>query len=214
MIDIKGFERVFICGRTGSGKTLLAMNFLETVPRLVVVDLKGTLRGKHGLREPSPEALRSIANLRPVRVRVSDIETALEYGEAVYSSGHCIYFVDETFALIPPGSRPPDIITALWTRGRELNIGGWAATQRPTWVPLTLISEADWFFCFRLLLEEDRERMSKFMGKEVIKQPKDKHGFFVMRADWERPDYYKRLAVNRGGSSRVPSSQLEVSNAI
>ncbi len=195
---IKSSERVFIAGMTGSGKTYFAMMLLADLPRLVVIDHKGsdTITANGFLDEDSRETWRAFTTGRAVRVRVRNTERALEYMRAAMQVGDCVIYIDEVYAMVPPRERPQPEITAIWTRGRELGVGGWAATQRPTWLPLELVSEADWSVCFRLRLEQDRKRMAEYMGEEVEVAPKDKHGFYISAADWERPRYYPELSGN------------------
>lgn len=195
-IAIAGNDRAFFCGQTGSGKTYLAMHLLAPLPRVVCVDLKGSETiAAFPWDDPadSKASLRALANGREARVRVRTAEDAMIFMQAAYESGGCIVYIDEVYALIPQGAKTPDVITAIWTRGRELGVGGWAATQRPTWLPLWLVSEATWTFAFRLRMAEDRARMAAYMGEEVTEPIYDAHGFYVSREDWRTPQYYKRF---------------------
>lgn len=195
VVDIAGNERVFLVGKTGSGKTFWAMVMLATVPRLVVVDIKGSdTISEYPWREPSHDTMRLLESGRPVRVRVREKETALAYMAAAYNAGGCIVYVDEVMMLVAKGGRPPVELENIWTRGRELGVGGWAATQRPVYMPLWLVSESEWTVCFRLKMADDRKRMAEdAMGPEVMNEITDPHGFFVARDDWERPNYYPTL---------------------
>jgi hypothetical protein len=160
---------------------------------MIAIDLDGAL-DDYGFDDPSGGTARRLENGQPVRVRLQEIGQALSYLETALESGGCIIYIDEVYAVLEQTKRGgPEAVNAIWTRGRKRNVGGWVSSQRPTWLPLTLISEADWYFCFRLTLEEDRKRMSSFMGQEVMNPITDKHGFFVANAGWETPDYYRKL---------------------
>jgi hypothetical protein len=110
-----------------------------------------------------------------------------------FAAGNLTIYVDEAYTLSEPGARPGAMLRAIWTRGREFNIGAWAATQRPTWLPLFILSEADYYFVFRLTLSDDRRRMAEFMGEEVMRPIKDRHGFYYMGAVDDEPQYLSEL---------------------
>jgi DNA helicase HerA-like ATPase len=197
-VTIKSYERVFFCGRTGSGKTFAAKHICARLPRLVVLDPKGTLTDWN-LEPWDRETRRLLRQGYPVRARVvvpfgaDATEIWEEAFYAVYSGGNCTLYIDEVYGVVEPGSKPPSGLTAIWTRGRELKVGGFASSQRPTWVPLFILSEADHLFTFRLSLEEDRRRMAAFMGPEVEGVIRDLHGVYYSHATWDRPLYVPEL---------------------
>jgi tRNA uridine 5-carbamoylmethylation protein Kti12 len=203
-ITVKSNERVLLTGKTGSGKTYAAELLTRPLPRLIVLDPKGTL-GAWGLAPFDREARRLLRNGDPIRARVvvsfnkpSD-ETWEDAFLAVLNAGDCTLYIDEIYGVVDPGAKPPPLLNAIWTRGRELGIGGWGATQRPVWVPMFVLSEAEHFFCFRLTVEEDRRRMSSFMGDRVMEPIRDKHGLFYMHAEDDEPMYIAQLPSNGRG---------------
>ena len=111
---------------------------------------------------------------------------------AVYKARNVTLYIDETYSVVQHGGMNP-ALNALVTRGRELNIGVYFATQRPAWIPLALLSEADWFVQFRLQLEKDRKRMVELCGPEVLENPVDRYGFYLYHTDWNKPIYYNKL---------------------
>lgn len=189
---IRADERIFICGRTGSGKTFLAMHLLLPVSRLVVIDPKASLAAWE-LEDWGEAARRRLRNGEPVRTRAVEPEEAMEALAEAYEAGNVIVYIDEVYGLVPPGSRPDPVLTAIWTRGRERKVAGWASTQRPTWVPLFVMSEADHFFIFTLNLAEDRARVAGFVGEGVMQPPRHPHGFYHYSVREGRLRYFKRL---------------------
>lgn len=193
-IALKTDERVAIVGRTGAGKTYLAERLVRGLSRLVVIDPKGTL-ASWGLDDWSTTVRRELRRGEPVRARVvypldGDFEPVLA---EIYEAGNITVYIDEVYGIVPPGSRPGPYFTALYTRGRELGIGVWAATQRPTWVPLFVLSEADWLFVFKLQLDEDRRRLAEILGGDVLRPITDRHGMWIYNVHWDRPRYVKQL---------------------
>ena len=197
-LKLRSDSRIFITGKTGSGKTYLAQHLCKGVRRLVVLDPKGSLGG-WGLDPWAPETREALLKGEPARLRISadihdDPDSLWDEGmQAVYAAGNCTLYIDEIYAIVPPGQRPTQSLQAIWTRGREFNIGAWACSQRPTWCPLVVMSEAESYFMFRLTLLDDRRRMAAFMGEGVLTRITDKHGFFYMDAESESPLYVKEL---------------------
>ena len=200
---IRTDERVFICGKTGSGKTTLAKYLTAPIKRLVVFDSKGTLGG-WGLLEYDDEAQKKLLEGEPARIRVlapigEDMDADEFWNEIFrlcFEAGNVTIYIDELFAIVEPGARAPSYMQACYTRGREFGIGVWASTQRPSWVPLFTMSEAEHYFMFRLTLAKDRTTMAAFMTEEVDRPIKDAHGFFYMAASEDAPKYFRQLDIS------------------
>jgi len=194
--SIKSNDRVFITGKTGSGKTTLAEHLLITAKRLIVIDGKDGLGDQWNLKDYTKGDLNKIKYSEEYRIRlVNNMEDILTVLNVAYEFGNCIIYIDEITATIPPKSNPPSIFVDIWTRGRSRNIGAWGNTQRPTAIPLVFLSEAEYFFIFRLNLEGDRKRVADIVGKKVLSPPVDKYGFFFYNLDSNELRYYKRLNI-------------------
>ena len=203
-ITIRSRDRVLLVGRTGSGKTFAAEHLTRPLPRLVVLDPKGTL-GTWKLDPWDRDTRRRLKNGDPVRTRV-----VVPFGKdpdeiwdealfEVYAGGNVTCYVDEVYGVVDPGSKPSRNLTGLWTRGRELGVGAWAASQRPAWVPLFILSEADHFFQFRLSLDEDRRRMAAFLGPQAMNVIREPNGVLYSKPEWETPVMIPRLPFGPNG---------------
>jgi hypothetical protein len=197
-MKIKANDRILLAGKTGSGKTYFAAHLLRPVTRLVVVDPKATL-GSWPLQEPRGFDWSNFGRGKPGRYRILPPITDDPEGwyeqlfEQLYGYGNLVLYIDEAYAVVPPGARPGKWLSAMYTRGRERGIGVWAATQRPAWIPLFLMSEADWLIVFRLNLELDRRRMATIAGDMVLRRIPDEHGFWLYHVEDEEPTYYRTI---------------------
>jgi DNA helicase HerA-like ATPase len=201
-IRVKSSDRAFLCGKTGSGKSYAAHKLTRGLERLVVLDPKGddAAMADWDLEPWDRDARRRLKDQKsPVRARVvldARRPTAEIWDEAlaaILQAGNVTLYIDEVYGIVNPNSTPSPALTAVWTRGRSLGIGAWAASQRPVWVPLFILSEAEHFFVFRLTLGDDRKRMSEFLGPQVLEVIKDRHGLFYAQAEWDQPRYVSQL---------------------
>jgi DNA helicase HerA-like ATPase len=186
---------VAFVGKTGSGKTYAAKLLSAQLPRLVVFDPKGTLYDAGwNLEEWNDGTAKRLEKGKPVRIRIAaPLDNNWEpYFRDCYFAGNCTVYIDELYGVLERANAG-DYLRALYTRGRELNIGVWASTQRPSWVPLFALSEADWIFLFRLQMETDRKRMSEIMGQSVRRQELKNHEVLVYHQTWENPKHYDRV---------------------
>lgn len=199
-MKIRANDRVLIAGKTGSGKTWFAGGLLATVDRLVVIDSKASLND-WSLSDPSDRDWSRFDRGGSGRFRVlppiTDNPQAWYESlfERLYDARDLTLYIDEAYGVCPPGKIPGQWLSALYTRGRELGIGVWAATQRPTWIPLFMISEADWVVTFRLSLAQDRDRMAQIAGDTVKTPITDPHGFWLYRVGDDSPLYYKTTVL-------------------
>lgn len=197
---IKRSDRVFIAGKTGSGKTVLAQHLLLPAKRLIVIDGKdGIDNTAWRLEDYNKSHLRQLVNNpdEGLRVRlVNNQKDIIELLNVVYEVGNCMVYIDEITMTIPPQSKPPQIYLDIWARGRQREIGAWGNTQRPTQIPLWFLSESTHFFMFRLSLEDDRKRVYQMIGdKRVITEKLDEHGFWYYNDRTNELRKYKKINV-------------------
>lgn len=208
---IKTNERVTTLGKTGSGKTFLNRLLCLGIPRLVVFDPKGTMGDPQVLKAWNMETwtdagARKLREGKPVRLRVPPADFGadpyahwLPYMQAIYEAGDCTLYIDEVYGVNKPGSLPGPELSALYTRGRELGIGVFASSQRPTLIPLFLLTEVEWIFCFRLLWEGDQQRMIQLMKLPRSPDPQDPlpipdlYGYWLFNTVWRTPVYSRGI---------------------
>lgn len=198
-ITLSTNERVFITGKTGSGKTFLARYLTRKIKRLVVLDGKGTLGTPDWALEPFEQNIEKLNSKEPFRLRaVPGLKTDLtaywdDVLETTLRAGNVTIYIDELYAVVPPNKTASPTLFGCYTRGREFGVGVWASTQRPVWIPLVAMSEAEHFFMFRLQLMEDKQRLAAFMGADVLQPIYDEHGFYYAKAADDYVRYYHQF---------------------
>jgi len=206
-IEIATDERVFLTGRTRSGKTFLARNLLAPIERLIMLDPKGTLADWR-LDPWDRESRRLLDHGEPVRARVALPPTAEDDEDfwnevlfACWNAGNVTVYVDEVYLLKPMDHGTyPSYLSRVYTGGGERGIGAWATAQRPTLIPLTLMTEATHVFAFRLLREDDRVTLAKnthpAMEEDIPSEYP--HGFRYFNIDQDAPLFVPQYDAGRG----------------
>jgi hypothetical protein len=80
-----------------------------------------------------------------------------------YKRGNRILIVDEAFGVAKELRLGEELVT-VWTRGRSMNVGLWAATQKPSHVPLWMYDQATHLFIARDPDRRARERYREIGG--------------------------------------------------
>lgn len=180
----QGADRMFVVGRSGSGKTFLAKALLN----LYSDDEKtpSEFRGRICIFDPNHnfdypgKVVTQIADVVPTRQfpvviyrpRVEDM-TSEGWNEALkalfLAKGKILLLIDEFTALDTLfGSRRIDggnYLTYYMGRGRALGKAAIILTQAPASIPLTTIRNAERFAVFDLPLDDDRDRMAGVYGR-------------------------------------------------
>lgn len=169
-------QQAVLVGQNGSGKSYLARALLRNMPNVIVIDAKSefeyvSLYGKPRIIT-NPHELSKIKtnDSSPIYYRPDpdfwDSETYDGVYKWIYTRRNCTVYTDELFAVMGETGKTPHWLNAILTRGRSLKIRSIAATQRPFRIPLTTLSEAKHYFCFKLTLLDDIKRMQEVMNDD------------------------------------------------
>lgn len=210
-IEIAPNSRTFIVGMTGSGKTYLAKQMLVATRRLIVFDTKENLAKPMNLQRGTYKNWSRFIRGLSLRIQVKDSpenENRAEYFNKmcyrIRESANCMLYIDEVLDVLGSSYNPEYHLRSLFSKGREPitnsrgeivsgNIGVVASTQRPSRIPLIMLTEAENIFCFRLQNPDDRKTIAGYMGLSELPQIHDEHGFYYFNKSMAEPVYIPEL---------------------
>ena len=183
-------ERVFFGGRTGSGKTTLADRLIRTLGyRTVVIDPKhswsfpGYIYSQR--YDPNPATLRQV--FRPRDDADDAWADLVGYLSDVWGYDvPTVVYIDELTSVTTP-RRAPRVLATRVRLGRQRGCGTWYASQRPKDVPSLFFTEAEHWAVFDLLTQDDRDKVSGYMGDKVRDRVVEKYAFWYMAPHMRDP---------------------------
>jgi len=194
MATIRSDQHVFIPGMNGSGKTFLAKTYLAGNEKPVyVLDTKGTFTWE---QIPADKQItittyndlpKVTGKYRFIIYRPRHEELEIEYYDVFfrfcYELQHVTVYVDEAMQVCPSPSKIPSYYKGILTRGRELDVNIWSATQRPSGIPIIIYSEAYHWFVFKLQNPTDREKLADYSGYGEFMEILPKYEFLYFSAE-------------------------------
>lgn len=174
-------DRAVLIGKTGCGKTTLARFFVEDSekPFSVTWNPKGSdaVLGWNQTHVGSLGALYDAADKEERRIVYTpdpfvaeDERNQAEFFYWVYENKNRRLYLDEATAIVYGGVKVPRGLLALINRGRERGVSTMTATQRPSGVPMNILSESEHYYVFKTLLPQDRQRVEAITGITVEDQ--------------------------------------------
>jgi hypothetical protein len=113
---------------------------------------------------------------------------------------NCIIVIDEAMQVCPNPHRIPSWYKGALTRGMELQVGVWSLSQRPSTIPIVIISEATHIFVFKLNMLDDRKRIVKITGYSEFEEQAEKHHFWYFDVNKAQRPAYGTLKVKSLGT--------------
>ena len=188
-IQIKSNDRVFVCGSTGSGKTVYVKSvLLAQYSRVIFHDFKlenQDLMSRGFVLAHTPDEMMALMVGNSYKVLYQPLMYDEEGNladfnrvcEICYKNGNCTLVVDES-NYFADSSNIELYHRELLTRGRSRGVGVVNLSQRPVGVHNLCISEAQHLIVFNLNLDNDVKKL-----KAVL--PRDMHEALYNLKDFE-----------------------------
>ncbi|MCY8467191.1 MULTISPECIES: ATP-binding protein [Bacillus subtilis group] len=204
-MTIDNDEHVFICGQTGTGKSVVAEVYLAGKEHVVKLDTKGEVYERRKKRLPLWHNLEEGKDFTVVHrlEEVSEVETPKiiycpvaeelepEYYDSlmrwVYKRENTILWIDELMEVAPSAQNYPKDLKALYTRGRSKESVVWACTQRPTDIPVIAMANSAHYFIFTMQNPDDRKKIVKATGMPQFHEQPGGHNFWYWKVGMQSP---------------------------
>lgn len=193
---LRAREKVTIIGPNGTGKSYLALGYVQKMPSAIVHD------PKHEIELPGFEVTEDPRDLlRKPRLiwRPPLLADPLKVGDmcgyAALTRGNTCLYLDEA-AYVTTSAQIGRWLAAAIRMGRSKGVGIWAATQRPKDVHNLFFSEAWVILCSPLVVGFDRDKIRGFTGEDFAS---------VVTKEWPPFTFYMvRRGQKTGRMIRVP----------
>lgn len=168
----KGDHLIF-CGTTGSGKSYLAQEMLKNYERYFIFDTHGSLKLDNAIKIIEPmnleKKLRAFDKIRYVprleyrtKAHFNAVFKTLMTNK--YAKNRIIY-IDEIYHL-GFGQSFPDWLSRGISTARQKKISIWTSSQRPSNIPMAILTESRRIYLFYLSYAEDIKKIAKFTRDE------------------------------------------------
>jgi len=166
---IRTNDRISIFGRTGSGKTFFAKNWLlPQYTHYVFWDIKHeNMDIEHEILVTNPKELKkALDEYRKILYQPLSKHTFSDFDdvcEIIFNHRDTVLYVDEASKISTPNQIQP-WHNVIMTQGRTYNVGIINTSQRPRIIHNTLISESEHLFMFSLNLDTDIIKIKQQVG--------------------------------------------------
>jgi hypothetical protein len=177
-------EHIAFIGTTGSGKSLLAAELLAQFDHYFCIDTQDSLDlpGSKVINSPANLELKLKLYNRIRYVPKSEYRNREAWNFVFYTLANSsskkkpkprIVYIDEVFH-VGYGPSFPNELPKLATTGRQKKISLWISTQRPSMLPIPLLTECKRLYVFYLKYTEDIKKIGRLArGITLTKELED-----------------------------------------
>ena len=177
--------RALFVGATGSGKSTLMKALLYGTDHVAIIDPKRTFTlpdAYNATITADREFVESWEGPEPIIYRpgseiMTDPFAADWFFWWAYNRQNTLVVVDEVALLVRQNNMAPGYAACI-QMGREIGVGVWHATQRPSRIPINVISESEDIFAFRLRNPDDQKRIADYTDYAIMDKQVTGHGFY------------------------------------
>ncbi|MBT9145236.1 MAG: hypothetical protein DDT42_01106 [candidate division WS2 bacterium] len=171
-------EHIIFCGTTGSGKTYLAMHMLDNYERYFIfdthnaLDLEGVIITNPFRINQKLKAYNKIIYRPELKYRTKEAYNYVIKNLVTKGGGkNRIIYIDEIFHL-GFGMSFPDWLSRGISTARQRKTSFWISSQRPSNIPMAILTEARRIYIYYLSYSEDIKKLSKFSrnGEKFIRE--------------------------------------------
>lgn len=194
-IEIKSSDRVFICGKTGSGKSHLAINLiLPKLANVIVYDVKNEIELPgydifYNIQDFKKYPNRQHIIYRAKEVYRNEKEADQEFNrlcKQAYLRGNTTLYLDE-LANRTGSNRICPYHDTIMRLGRSKGIGCINCTQRTRGVSNNILSQCEHFFIFKQNMKTDLDKLAEFCGEKIYEPLKEEFSFYYYRDGMDEP---------------------------
>lgn len=205
-------QHVTFLGSTGSGKSFLAEQMLNSIRSYFVFDTQNSLdlQGAETANTPSQavkmlkKGVKKIQYIPSIQYQDRDINgyilSKLCDSSSKKNKKSRVIYIDEIFHLGYMRSFPPELPIALATC-RQKGISIWISTQRPRLIPTNVISESSYIYMFFCTKKDDIKyigenvRENEGFLKTALNLKKDEHKFIFIDCTTGEYSLFEKLKV-------------------
>jgi energy-coupling factor transporter ATP-binding protein EcfA2 len=183
--EIRGSQRVFIVGKTRSGKSTMARYLLKEVVknggRVFILDPKKDWQGRPPHRIPYGQLTKEFRGSIDNPIYLDHFDPTVRV--AIYCPsewdkncddilkkaievGYTTIYIDEIKQLVPNTFAPKQLVIA-YTQGAAAGVGIWGGVQRPKGIPEVMKDQAEVWIIFRVKKFEDRIDIASYVEENT-----------------------------------------------
>lgn len=200
-------QHLVFAGTTGAGKSYLAQEMLKKFDSYFAIDTQDSL-SLNAVKIDNPKTLKlKLMVFKKIRYVPKPEYLHVSWWNYVFKSiletstkkkpKPRIIYIDEIYH-IGYGAGFPAWLPKAITTARQRKLSFWISTQRPSQIPMPVLSECARFFIFYLGYEEDIKKLAKFCRKGDLKDA-------LMGLEYD----YSFIEVDRAKGTFVKHSKLK-----